>query len=207
MAQEYNAGWFSRYSDWLRAGRSGESNPGAGARFSAPVHTGPGAHTASCTMGTGSFPGVKSGRGVTLTPHPLLVPWTRKSRVIPLLTLWAVRPVQRFSACKRVHFTFTLHGNTHLAWKYSIFQSVLKSETHRTHISPSGLFLERHAEVISLLQNLSSRRKSSVDCEMINSNITQHAAPCTATRVPPTHDNDRPFIQDSRATVTRNQVS
>jgi len=25
-------------------------------------------------MGTGSFPGVKSGRGVTLTPHPLLVP-------------------------------------------------------------------------------------------------------------------------------------
>ena len=28
---------------------------------------------ASCTMGTGSFPGVKGGRGVTLTPHPLLV--------------------------------------------------------------------------------------------------------------------------------------
>jgi len=47
-----------------------------GARFSAPVHTGPGAHPASCTMGTGSFPGIKSGRGVTLTPHPLLVPWS-----------------------------------------------------------------------------------------------------------------------------------
>jgi len=45
-----------------------------GARLSAPVQTGPGAHPASCTMGTGSFPGVKSGRGVTLTPHPLLVP-------------------------------------------------------------------------------------------------------------------------------------
>jgi hypothetical protein len=25
-------------------------------------------------MDTGSFPGVESGRGVTLTPHPLLVP-------------------------------------------------------------------------------------------------------------------------------------
>jgi len=25
-------------------------------------------------MGTGSFPGIKSGQGVTLTPHPLLVP-------------------------------------------------------------------------------------------------------------------------------------
>ena len=28
-----------------------------GARFSAPVQTGPEAHSASCTMGTGSFPG------------------------------------------------------------------------------------------------------------------------------------------------------
>ena len=44
------------------------------ARFSASVQTGPGAHPASCAMGTGSFPGVKSGRGATLTPHPLLVP-------------------------------------------------------------------------------------------------------------------------------------
>ena len=41
-----------------------------GVRFSAPVQTGPGAHPTSCTMGTGSFPGVKYGRGVTLTPHP-----------------------------------------------------------------------------------------------------------------------------------------
>ena len=47
-----------------------------GARFSALVHTGPGAHPASCTVGTGSFLGVKSGRSVTLTPHPLLVPWS-----------------------------------------------------------------------------------------------------------------------------------
>jgi len=33
-----------------------------------------GPHPASCIMGTESFPGVKSGRVVTLTPHPLLVP-------------------------------------------------------------------------------------------------------------------------------------
>ena len=45
------------------------------------------------------FPGVKSGRGVTLTSHLLLVPWSRKSRAIPLLILWAVRPVQSLSAC------------------------------------------------------------------------------------------------------------
>jgi hypothetical protein len=52
----------------LRAGRSGDRIP-MGARFSVPVQTGPGAQPASCTMGTGSFPGVKSGQGVTLTPQ------------------------------------------------------------------------------------------------------------------------------------------
>jgi hypothetical protein len=50
------------------------SNPGGGRDFQEPVQTGPGAHPASCKMGIGSFPGVESGRGVTLTPHPLLVP-------------------------------------------------------------------------------------------------------------------------------------
>jgi hypothetical protein len=60
------------------AGRSGDRIPVV-ARFSALVQTGPGTHPASRTMGTGSFPGVESGRGVT-TPHPLLVPRS-KNRV------------------------------------------------------------------------------------------------------------------------------
>ena len=48
----------------LRAGRSGDRIP-VGARFSAPDQTGPGAHPASYTMGTDSFPGVKRpGHGV-----------------------------------------------------------------------------------------------------------------------------------------------
>jgi hypothetical protein len=64
---------------WLRAGRSVDRIP-VGARFSAPVHAGPGAHPASCKMCTGSFPGAESSRGVTLTPHPLLVPRS-KTRV------------------------------------------------------------------------------------------------------------------------------
>ena len=34
-----------------------------------PVQTGPGAHPGSCTMGTGSFPGVKCSRSVLLTTH------------------------------------------------------------------------------------------------------------------------------------------
>jgi hypothetical protein len=42
-------------------------------------------------MGTGSYLGVKSGRDMTLTPHPLLVPLSRKGRAITLFPLWAVR--------------------------------------------------------------------------------------------------------------------
>jgi hypothetical protein len=41
-----------------------------------PVQTGPGDHTASRKMGTEFFLGAKSGRGVTLTPHHILVPWS-----------------------------------------------------------------------------------------------------------------------------------
>jgi hypothetical protein len=47
-------------------------------------------------MGTGSFLGVEKGRGVTLTPHPLPVPMSKKqSRAIPLLSLRA------FVACEK----------------------------------------------------------------------------------------------------------
>ena len=60
------------------------SNLGGGRDFP-PVQTSPGAHQASCKVGTGSFPAVKCGRGVLLTTHhPLLVPRSWKSRAIPL---------------------------------------------------------------------------------------------------------------------------
>ena len=79
--------YISVYFDWLRAGRSGiESRWG---RDFPTVHTGPGAHPASCKIGTRSFPGVKCGRGVLLTTHPLLVPRSWNSTAIPLPTLWA----------------------------------------------------------------------------------------------------------------------
>ena len=64
------------------------SNPG-GVEIYPPVQTGPGAYPASCKLGTGSFRGVKCGRGMLLTTHPLLVPRSWKSRAIPLPTLWA----------------------------------------------------------------------------------------------------------------------
>jgi hypothetical protein len=62
------AGWLGRYSDRLRAGRSGDRIP-VKARFFARVQTGPGALPASCTMGTGSFLGMKRpGRGADRPP-------------------------------------------------------------------------------------------------------------------------------------------
>ena len=62
-------GWqHSQYSDLLRAWRSGDRIP-VEARFSTSVQTGPGAHPAFYTMGTGSFLGVKRpGRGVDHPP-------------------------------------------------------------------------------------------------------------------------------------------
>jgi len=67
------------------------SNPG-GDDFP-PVQTGPGAHPASCKIGTGSFPRVKCGQGMLLTTHPLLVPPSWKSRTMPLHTLGHTRAV------------------------------------------------------------------------------------------------------------------
>jgi len=62
-------------------------------------------------MGNESSPGAKTGRGVTLTPQDLLEPWSRKSRAIPLIPLWAVRHVKSLSACTTVDFTFTYTSN------------------------------------------------------------------------------------------------
>jgi hypothetical protein len=80
-------------------------------------------------MGTESFPGVKSGRGVTLTPHPLLVPLSLKNRAMPLLPLWAVRPVQSLSASTRVHFTLTFTFTLH-----TFLWHRLKQRGHYYHI-------------------------------------------------------------------------
>jgi hypothetical protein len=66
-----------------------------GTRFFAPVQTGPRAHSACCKKGTGSFLGVESGQGVTLNPHPLLVPRSKHGRTITLLS------ISNFVACKK----------------------------------------------------------------------------------------------------------
>jgi len=78
------------------------------ARYSAPVQTGPGAHPASYSMGTGVFPGVKRpGRGVDNSP---LSSAEVKERVDLYLYLWA------YVTYSRVNFTFipmVLRLNSH----------------------------------------------------------------------------------------------
>ena len=76
-----------RFFFYYTSGRSGDWIP-VGRDFP-PVQTGPGAHPASSTRGTGSYPGVKYGGGVLLTTHPLLGQPSWKSRAIPLPTFWA----------------------------------------------------------------------------------------------------------------------
>ena len=89
------------------ATRYGLDGPGIesrwAARFSAPVQTGPGAHPASCTKGTGSFPGVKPpGRGAD-HPPPSKRRGHERVRAIALLTLWA------FVACYRENLYLYLY--------------------------------------------------------------------------------------------------
>ena len=95
-------------SDWLRAGLSGDRIP-VGTRFSKPVQTSPGAEPILLNNGYRVFPGGKERPCRDADPSPLLVPWSRKSRAIPLLPLWAVRPVQGLNACTKVHFTYLFY--------------------------------------------------------------------------------------------------
>ena len=100
------AGWRSRYSDWLRAGRSGDRIP-VGDEIFRNCPDRPWGSTSLLYNGYRVFRRGKERPGRGADPSPLLVPWPNKSRLIPLVSLWAVWPIQSLSACTRVHFTFT----------------------------------------------------------------------------------------------------
>ena len=66
------------------------------------------------------FPGSKEQPGRDADPSPPSSAVVKKSRAIPLLPLWAVRPVQSLSAYTRVHFTL-LYLSFHIfIFRYSL---------------------------------------------------------------------------------------
>jgi len=78
-----------------------------GARFSAPIQTGPGTHPASYTIGTGCFPGGKRlGRGVDHPPPSSAE--VKESRAVSLLPFWA------FVVYSVVNLTFTFTSTLHV---------------------------------------------------------------------------------------------
>jgi hypothetical protein len=84
----------SRYSDWLQTGRSGDRIPG---RREFPLLFRPalGPIQPPEQWVPGLSLGVESGRDMTLTPHPLLVPRSKNRVAMPLLSLRA------FMACRK----------------------------------------------------------------------------------------------------------
>ena len=132
------AGFRSRYSDRLRAGRSGDRIPVGGEIFRTCPDR-PWGPPSLLYNEYRVFPGGKErpGRDAETSPpssavgHESVEPYLYSSygpyglyrasvlvqgctlplpysRAIPLLPLWAVRSLQSLSACTRVHFTFTL---------------------------------------------------------------------------------------------------
>jgi len=99
-----------------RVGRSGVRTL-AGAKFSAPVHTGPGAHPASCKWVTGLFPGGKAG-GVWRWPP------TPSSAEVREWRDRYVYPPWTFMTCARMSFICYLKRQSKLCSDHSIFHNV-----------------------------------------------------------------------------------
>jgi hypothetical protein len=80
----------------------------------------PWGHPASCTTDTGSFPGVESGQGVTLTPHPLLLPRSNNR-----VELYLYSPYGPSWPVKRVKPTYKLYDYSNVIfWMLFIFYSM-----------------------------------------------------------------------------------
>jgi hypothetical protein len=102
-------GQLSRYSDWLRVGRSGDQIP-MGTKFSALVQTGPGAHPACCTMGTGGKE--RPGRDADPSSLSSAVGHERVELYLysPYRTYGLYRASVRVQGCNFSLFTYLPHG-------------------------------------------------------------------------------------------------
>jgi hypothetical protein len=88
-----------------------------GARFPAPVQTGPRAHTGSYIMGTGSFPGVKLPRRGVDNPPPIYRGGWRKSKVIHMLQFWACVGCSRVNLINQLTVVLSILQNVPWRWR------------------------------------------------------------------------------------------
>jgi hypothetical protein len=109
-----------------------------GTRFSAPAQTGPVAHLASCTMGTGSFPGVKRPRhGVN--PHYHLVPRLKEVYSSTSTPLLGLRDLFLSELCLLLYFSVYLLGglrtwlNFFKRWQFMKFECLCHALSALVH--------------------------------------------------------------------------
>ena len=114
-------------------------------------------------MGTGSFLGVKCGRGVLLTTHPLLVPQSWKSRAIPLPTLWAT------PGLLEDHFIFILLS------LYNKYRKYRCSITPIIDVKPLNIFYFLHYLIQSLCSLFPFSLSSS--CSFLSPSPYHHPPP------------------------------
>jgi hypothetical protein len=79
------------------------------------------------------FPGGREGLRRDADPSSLLVPWSRKSRAIPLLALWAVRSVQSLSSCTVQLYLYSPYG------PYGLYRASVPVQYSYTSTPPMGL--------------------------------------------------------------------
>jgi hypothetical protein len=120
-------GWLSLHSESLRAERYGDRILVA-ARFSAPVHTGHGAHPAYFTVSNGSLAGVKRPwHGVNNPPH--LAPRLKKvynySSTPPSRPSWPVTFIPAYQ-----NIIFSLHMKHPHCCNSEMYDSVFSNKTH-----------------------------------------------------------------------------
>ena len=96
----------SRCNDWLRAGRSGD-RIAVGVEIFRTFPDQPWGPPSLLYSGYRVIPGGKERPGRDADPSPPSSAMVKKEYSLPVLPLWAVRPVLNLSACTMVHFTFT----------------------------------------------------------------------------------------------------
>ena len=129
--------WLARYNDKLRFRLSGDRIP-VGARYYATVQTGPGAHPASCTIGTGSFSRGQSGGGVALTNHYHLAPKLRKEQSFTFTPLMGLRGL--------------FWGELNLSINFDISNSIKQTRIRREHYTPNYIWLNQLSNTTNLWQ-------------------------------------------------------